>query len=725
MDDGYYHGINKLKKPATKVMAPPGGATHINIFSEPEPEAPKDINKCQEARSKSSVFSGPEDLNPSRDERASVQTAAHTASPDSGARPSTRVLAQPGGQSHISVVGSDVTKPTTGDFEVKRQEKHHTAGPPSHNIFGGTSDEVIGQRARNRKPPGGESHNIFESFQIVMDFDVSYHKYQMFSDEENLIYEDDDDDFDEEGWKCEGPNEGGSTSSGQLSASERQDQINISDSFDQGYFVDKTLSSYSTPQTRIWNLATKTGKFRFKLHLVMDHIITRVFSILLVLVDIVCVLYALAINRELLALEILSLVIVSYFMLELFLRLVAWGLEFFKHWIEILDMAIILVSFITTVVYAKVLVDETKYAKLVVVLRLMRIFLLVRLFTGRKHLEKSTKYLVSQNKRRYQKDGYDLDLTYITERVIAMSFPSSGKTSLYRNHISDVSRFFNEKHTNHYKIYNLCSEQHYDVLYFNNSVERYLIDDHNVPPLTKLLDFCYNAKEWLNADEQNIIAVHCKGGKGRTGTCIAGWLLFSGQFKTAEKSLHYFGYRRTDRAKGSRFQGVETPSQSRYVGYLEKVLKEHNGVIPTAKPLILQSFKIKGIKGVGNGDGSDLKLEIIVDGAVVYTLVFNAPMDAKINHKNQKEGSVKATLHDDACQVLAGDIKFKVYSSSANVPKGYNGCAFFFWFHTAFIHHHKLHIPRNELDNPHKLKTWRVYSEKFGVTLKFADAMHN
>ena len=44
--------------------------------------------------------------------------------------------------------------------EIKRQEKQHIAGPPSHNIFGG-SEEVIGQRARNRKPPGGESHNIF------------------------------------------------------------------------------------------------------------------------------------------------------------------------------------------------------------------------------------------------------------------------------------------------------------------------------------------------------------------------------------------------------------------------------------------------------------------------------------------------------------------------------------------------------------------------------------
>ncbi|XP_034462667.1 phosphatidylinositol 3,4,5-trisphosphate 3-phosphatase TPTE2-like [Hippoglossus hippoglossus] len=78
------------------------------------------------------------------------------------------------------------------------------------------------------------------------------------------------------------------------------------------------------------------------------------------------------------------------------------------------------------------------FIRAVTFLRFLRIIILVRLFrlaAQKKELEKVTRRMISENKRRYQKDGFDLDLTYVTDRVIAMSFPSSGKQSFYRNPI--------------------------------------------------------------------------------------------------------------------------------------------------------------------------------------------------------------------------------------------------------------------------------------------------
>jgi hypothetical protein len=49
--------------------------------------------------------------------------------------------------------------------------------------------------------------------------------------------------------------------------------------------------------------------------------------------------------------------------------------------------------------------------------------------------------MVAGPKIRIVENGYDLDLTYVTDRVIAMAFPAEGLEKLYRNSINDVDVF--------------------------------------------------------------------------------------------------------------------------------------------------------------------------------------------------------------------------------------------------------------------------------------------
>lgn len=62
--------------------------------------------------------------------------------------------------------------------------------------------------------------------------------------------------------------------------------------------------------------------------------------------------------------------------------------------------------------------------------------------------------------------------------------------------------------------------------------------------------------------------MHCNAGKGRTGTLIACYLIFSGLANTAREAIIYYGWKRFSSGRG-----VTQPSQVRYVEYFEHVYK--------------------------------------------------------------------------------------------------------------------------------------------------------
>ena len=181
------------------------------------------------------------------------------------------------------------------------------------------------------------------------------------------------------------------------------------------------------------------------------------------------------------------------------------------------------------------------------------------------------KRLVSKQKRRLQDEHFDLDMSYITQRVIAMGFPSVGCETIYRNALPDVLQFFHEKHNDQVKIYNLCLEK--DRIYNKNifsksSVGLFPATDHNPCPIKLILEFCIDICIYLLKNPNSVAAVHCKAGKGRTGVMICSYLVFSHLCETSEKAFRYYARIRTKNNTG-----VTIPSQKRYIKYFETFLQ--------------------------------------------------------------------------------------------------------------------------------------------------------
>ncbi|XP_074073315.1 phosphatidylinositol 3,4,5-trisphosphate 3-phosphatase TPTE2-like [Macrotis lagotis] len=449
----------------------------------------------------------------------------------------------------------------------------------------------------------------------------------------------------------------------------------------------------------------------------------RLFGILLIIIHFILLIATLATSEssELdFIYHIIFLLLYFFYLADVLFQIFLEGVkDYFSSLLNILDFLTTLSILILDIVcIAFDVKGSSKICKLANILTILGFFVIIKVFKLAKtkgDLEKAARTLVSENKRRYKKDGFDLDLTYITDNVIAMSFPSSGRRSIYRNPITEVVRFLDTKHSEHYKIYNLCSECTYKHSYFHNRVERFPIDDHNVPTIMDMLKFVDSVFEWMEKDPKNIIVVHCMGGKGRTGTMISIWLIASEYFKTSKESLEYFGKRRTNTASSSKYQGVETPSQSRYVEYFALIKNKYYWAVPPKKILKVKSITIYSIQGVGKGNGKDMKVIIAMNNKTVYICNCSSSKNCQI-YLNNDTNSITIELND--CPYISGDIRVK-FSSSSALPQLYEKCAFFFWFNTAFIENNRLYLTRNELDNPHKPKTWHIYREDFAVELWF------
>ena len=322
------------------------------------------------------------------------------------------------------------------------------------------------------------------------------------------------------------------------------------------------------------------------------------------------------------------------------------------------------------------------------------------------------KSLVSKDKNRFCFDGFDLDLTYITPRIIAMGYPSTSIEGFYRNNLANVKSFFNSRHTNHYKVYNLCEEKRYDDNIFYKQ-GYFPFRDHEAPPLNLLRPFCEDCKKFLDEDENNVIAIHCKAGKGRTGTCVSCLLLYLNIFETAAECLKYYGQMRVENGRG-----VTVPSQIRYVFYFEKIIKLN---IP--HPIKFKTVCIKKIKMVTIPNVSKMGSSCTPTFTIENT-VDKTKNEFKYSQYNKKKETydikipyVDFMVGDEGFNVT-GDVRILFYQINLFGKDK----LFKIWFNTNFIPEDGvLEVKKDLIDKACKDKDCKKYKYNFKIEIHTID----
>ena len=293
-----------------------------------------------------------------------------------------------------------------------------------------------------------------------------------------------------------------------------------------------------------------------------------------------------------------------------------------------------------------------------------------------------------------------------------MAFPGSGFYGLIRNNINDVSNFLNERHGENYLVINLSGTK-YDNSKFNYNVIEHKIIDHHAPSLSSLFEICNEIHEYLTADISNVVVISCKGGKGRAGTLICCYLLFTGRFKNPDEAFAYYSIKRF--YKG---EGVTQPSQRRYVNYFYNILTKNKRYFP-------YRIKIKSIV-IENFDKSDRNGQYISSYCDFYNNNSNKiAATTKENYFNQKTFLVKdnkACITDkNFCYDAAGDVTIKISINDMIFLKKMGKIS----FNTAFLEQDQKEIifHANEVD-PENLSRKKKVPKEYKIILgieKFCD----
>uniref|UniRef100_A0A3Q3MCI5 Tensin-2-like n=1 Tax=Mastacembelus armatus TaxID=205130 RepID=A0A3Q3MCI5_9TELE len=220
---------------------------------------------------------------------------------------------------------------------------------------------------------------------------------------------------------------------------------------------------------------------------------------------------------------------------------------------------------------------------------------------------------VEQVMEHVMEQSYDFDLTYITERIISVFFLPDLEEQQYRRHLQEVASMLKSKHQDKFLLLNL-SEKRHDITRLNPKVQDYGWPDLHAPPLDRICAICKAMETWLTSDPSNVVVLHCKGNKGKTGVIVAAFMHYSKISAGADQALTTLAMRKFCEDKVS---SSLQPSQNRYIYYFGGLL---SGTIKmNSSPLFLHQILIPSLPNFQAGGGYYPFLKIYQSLQLIYT----------------------------------------------------------------------------------------------------------
>ncbi|XP_040890001.1 tensin-2-like isoform X2 [Toxotes jaculatrix] len=276
---------------------------------------------------------------------------------------------------------------------------------------------------------------------------------------------------------------------------------------------------------------------------------------------------------------------------------------------------------------------------------------------------------------------YDFDLTYITERIISVFFLPDLEEQRYRRNLQEVASMLKSKHQDKFLLLNL-SEKRHDITRLNQKVQDYGWPDLHAPPLDRICAICKAMETWLTSDPSNVVVLHCRGNKGKTGVIVAAYMHYSKISAGADQALTTLAMRKFCEDKVS---SSLQPSQNRYIYYFGGLLS--GSIKMNSSPLFLHQILVPSLPNFQTGGGFYPFLKIYQSLQLVYTSGVYDPQSSRAR---------KLCVTMEPALLLKGDIMVKCYHRRSRAAE--REVVFRVQFHTCTVHGAQLWFGKTELD---------------------------